>query len=83
MKNYKLTIINNNTILTSVIAIPIAETYKSFLIVVILAKDGVIPAAINITTPTIMVDMLADIPAPVFIKIFSLYISTTLMPLNC
>lgn len=60
-----------------------AEMYSSVLIVVILAKEGVKPAANNITVPTIIVDTLADSSTPVFKKIFSLYSSTTLMPLSC
>lgn len=71
------------TILTSVIAIPIAEMYRSILIVVILAKVGVTAAATNITVPTIIVDTLADRSTPVFRKIVSLYSSTTLIPLSC
>lgn len=70
-------------VLTSVIAIPIAEMYNSFLIVVTLANDGVAADVHNMTAPTTMVDTLADKLTPVFKKIASLYNSTTFIPLSC
>lgn len=59
-------------VLTSVIAIPIPEMYKSVFIVVNLAKHGVRADAPNITDPTIIVDTLADSLTPVSMKIISL-----------
>lgn len=74
---------NNKRSLTSVTAMPMEDTYSSVLMDVSLANGGVAPAASSMTDPTMMVDKLAEISAPVLEKMIWLNNNTTLMPLSC